>query len=34
VILGEYSTSPKGDTVKTTGKILSVPIGPSSSAAW
>src|SRR2546426_4665433 len=28
VILGEYTHITEGDTVKTTGKILSVPIGP------
>ena len=28
VILGEYEHITEGDTVKTTGKILSVPIGP------
>ena len=28
VILGEYQHITEGDTVKTTGKILSVPIGP------
>jgi F-type H+/Na+-transporting ATPase subunit alpha len=28
VILGEYTHISEGDTVKTTGKILSVPIGP------
>src|SRR5881394_573359 len=28
VILGEYQHISEGDTVKTTGKILSVPIGP------
>src|SRR5689334_21124221 len=28
VILGEYTQISEGDTVKTTGKILSVPIGP------
>ena len=28
VILGEYKHITEGDTVKTTGKILSVPIGP------
>jgi F-type H+-transporting ATPase subunit alpha len=28
VILGEYQQITEGDTVKTTGKILSVPIGP------
>src|SRR6187455_2358810 len=28
VILGEYQQISEGDTVKTTGKILSVPIGP------
>src|SRR6201989_668000 len=28
VILGEYEHISEGDTVKTTGKILSVPIGP------
>src|SRR3954462_3463693 len=28
VILGEYTHIPEGDVVKTTGKILSVPIGP------
>src|SRR5687768_12745291 len=28
VILGEYTHITEGDTVKTTGKILSVPVGP------
>src|ERR1700741_410360 len=28
VILGEYTQITEGDTVKTTGKILSVPVGP------
>src|SRR6266446_6067570 len=28
VIQGEYTHITEGDTVKTTGKILSVPIGP------
>src|ERR671910_304924 len=28
VILGEYQHITEGDTVKTTGKILSVPVGP------
>src|SRR5881409_1587910 len=28
VVLGEYTHLTEGDTVKTTGKILSVPIGP------
>src|SRR3569832_377654 len=28
VILGEYEHITEGDAVKTTGKILSVPIGP------
>src|SRR5256885_7764492 len=28
VVLGEYTHITEGDTVKTTGKILSVPIGP------
>jgi F-type H+-transporting ATPase subunit alpha len=28
VILGEYTHISEGDTVKTTGKILSVPVGP------
>src|SRR5687768_17367775 len=28
VILGEYTQISEGDTVKTTGKILSVPVGP------
>src|SRR5262252_1195303 len=28
VILGEYEHITEGDTVKTTGKILSVPVGP------
>jgi F-type H+-transporting ATPase subunit alpha len=28
VILGEYTHITEGDTVKTTGRILSVPIGP------
>ena len=28
VILGEYEHITEGDTVKCTGKILSVPIGP------
>src|ERR1041384_2655364 len=28
VILGAYTHITEGDTVKTTGKILSVPIGP------
>src|ERR671923_25496 len=28
VILGEYTHITEGDTVKSTGKILSVPIGP------
>src|SRR5437870_5385519 len=28
VILGEYTHINEGDTVKTTGKILSVPVGP------
>jgi len=28
VILGEYQHLTEGDTVKTTGKILSVPVGP------
>src|ERR671937_1212937 len=28
VILGEYTHNPVGDAVKSTGKILSVPIGP------
>src|ERR1700750_2020118 len=28
VVLGEYQHITEGDTVKTTGKILSVPIGP------
>ena len=28
VVLGEYKHVSEGDTVKTTGKILEVPIGP------
>src|SRR5688572_23418734 len=28
VVLGEYRHISEGDTVKTTGKILSVPVGP------
>ena len=28
VVLGDYKTIKEGDTVKTTGRILEVPIGP------
>ena len=34
VILGEYEHITEGDTVKCTGRILSVPIGPELLAAW
>jgi F-type H+-transporting ATPase subunit alpha len=33
VILGEYEKIKEGDTVKCTGRILDVPVGPSSSVA-
>ena len=32
VILGEYESISEGDVVKTTGRILEVPVGPAGSA--
>lgn len=34
VILGEYEHISEGDVVKTTGRILEVPVGPELIAAW
>src|SRR5271170_3263407 len=34
VVLGDYKHLSEGDTVKTTGRILEVPVALSFSAAW
>ena len=34
VLLGEFTEIQEGDTVKRTKRIISVPVGTSSSAAW
>jgi F-type H+-transporting ATPase subunit alpha len=34
VVLGEYDQISEGDTVKTTGRILEVPVGPELLAGW
>ncbi len=34
VLMGEYTEVEEGDEVKRTGRIMSVPVGERSSAAW
>ena len=34
ILLGETSAIKEGDTVKRTGKIMSVPVGPAFAAYW